>query len=280
MSQPADRPSEGGGLGDYEQAFFLHIPKTAGQSFQRFLREDAGLGDVLRIPPDEGMFPALAKVGDYRVAHGHAPYPVTGAFRKPLFVMTFLRSPVERVVSAFEHVWRLEDTPENLTRQEWGIKTIGDLVGTDRASNVQTLLLGVDYDISPILEGFKSGELTAKRARKQVRIRNRGKRNRETLERAKERLEQIEFVGLTEAFNDSLRLFASAIKFDGPLPSYRRNAAPPKEREARKRRYDAAELEAVAGDNVLDLELYECAVELFTKRYEDAFGEPPEITGR
>jgi hypothetical protein len=269
-----------GDLGVHDQAFFLHIPKTAGRSFQHVLRQDAGLGRVLRIPPDEGMFPALLQLDDYRIAHGHAPFPIAGAFRRPPFVMTFIRSPVARVVSAFEYVQRLEGTRENAKRRERGINSLGDLVKSNRASNIQTRLLGVDYEIAPLLERFERGELTAREAREEVRELNRGKRGPGMLKRAKDRLEGIGFLGLTEAFDDSMMLFAATLGLDQRLPSYRRNAAPSLQREARKALYTEADLAAVEADNHLDQRLYEFAVEVFSRRFEETFGRPPSISER
>lgn len=276
-SQPTEAAAPGPVLDGYAQVFFLHIPKTAGRSFQRFLREDSGLGEVLRLPPDQRFFAALASAERYPVVHGHAPYPVTSVLAQPLFVITFLRSPVERAVSAFEYVERRGDRPVSRVRRERGIQTIADLADSNRASNLQTLLLGVDYELEPVLERFKSGELGAREARAELRRRAARGSDAGTLERAKQRLERIEFIGITEAFDDSLRLFAHRIGHEAPLASYRANAAPAAEREAREARYSAGDLDAVAADNRLDQQLYERGVEIFRSRYEQAFGDPPEL---
>jgi hypothetical protein len=266
--------------GDFEQAFFLHIPKTGGRSFQRVLRHDAGLGAVLRIPPDNGMFGALVKVDGYRVAHGHAPYPVTGVFKQPLLLMTFLRSPVERLVSSFEYVLRSKLAVHDKHRaflREQGVETLVDMANHGSNANMQTLLLGVDYDIRPLVDGFRRGELTAAEARLEMHRERQGQVGPQALKRAKARLEQFQFVGITEAYDESVRLFAKLIGFGSTPTPYRANRAPERQRAARKQRYDEATLEAVAQANRLDLELYDFAVELFRRRYEDAFDESPPI---
>ncbi len=266
-------------IGPSEQGFFMHIPKTAGESFAMLLR-DAGIGEVLRIPPDEGFFPALVTIDGYKVVHGHAPYPVSGLFREPPFLMTFLRSPVERVVSAFEYLSRSDWPGHREQRRKWreqGIETIDDLISHGQARNLQTTLLGMDYDLTPLVERFSSGEVSAAEARDEMRGYGRGKGGPQALARAKERLAQFQFIGITEAFDESVRLFGELIGKSLVPGDYRTNRAPADERTARRERYAESTLAAIAAANQLDQELYEFGVELFKRRYEDAFGERPAI---
>lgn len=263
-----------------EQAFFLHVPKTAGESFAALLREVAGRSQVLRLPPDQGFFGALVEADRYPVVHGHAAYPVTGALRQPLALMTLLRSPVERVVSSYEYTRRSDHPMHHALRAKWverGIETIADLIDTGRASNAQTVLLGAEYDISPLVEDFASGRRTGAEARQEMHRQSRGQANPESLERAMRRLEQFQFVGLTEAFDASVALFAKLIGLDSIPQAPRTNAAPESQRAARTELYDEETLARIAAANALDLELYEFAVELFERRCEAALGEPPAI---
>ena len=63
------------------------------------------------------------------------------------------------------------------------------------------------------------------------------------LERAKKRLEAFDFVGVTEGFDDSVRLLSRLIGLPGNPSAQRTNTAPESERAARADRYDAATLE-------------------------------------
>jgi hypothetical protein len=273
-AEPARQPP--GNLGGHAHAFFLHLPKTGGVAFQEFLRHRAGLGRLWHIPPGDDMIPALTTANEHRVIHGHVPYPVTGVLAKPPFVMTFIRSPSERMISAYEFVQRNPDLPEHRNRRERGIETIADLARDGRASNVQTMLLGMECEVRPLLERFQRGELTARQAR--TLLRESKDRTDTALERAKSRLERMHFFGITEAFDDSLRLFARRIKSPAPWRQSVRNAASPADREARRSRYTREDLDAIAAANRLDQELYDFAVMLFVQRYREAFyGESPAI---
>ena len=266
-------------IGSSQQGFFMHIPKTAGESFAMLLR-DAGIGEVLRIPPEEEFFPALVSIDRYKVVHGHAPYPVSGLFREPPFLMTLLRSPVERVVSAFEYLSRSDWPGHREQRRRWreqGIETIDDLISHGQARNLQTTMLGMDYDLAPLVDRFSRGELSAAEAREEMRGYGKGRGGPQALARAKERLAQFQFIGITEAFDESVRLFGKLIGKSLVPGDYRTNSAPAEQRTARRERYADSTLAAIAAANQLDQALYEFGLELFSSRYADAFGEPPAI---
>ena len=264
----------------YRQAFFLHIPKTAGESLAHFLVHEADLGKVLRLPTDEGLVPALAKSRGYGAIHGHAPYPVIEALRRPVFTMTILRSPVDRVISQFEYV-RRSNHPQHARQRERlrgrGIETVADLVEAGHAANSQTMMLAAELEIGPLLKAFKRGELGAAEARQALMRSSYGRGDAAALERAKKRLEEFDFVGVTEGFDDSVRLLSTLIGVPGNPTAQRTNTAPESERAARADRYDAAALETLAKANRLDLELYDHARSLFEERYRQAFDEAPSV---
>ncbi len=264
----------------YRQAFFLHIPKTAGESLAHFLVHEADLGNVLRLPTDEGLVPALLKSRGYGAIHGHAPYPVIEALRQPVFTITILRSPIERVISQFEYV-RRSDHPQHAQQRgrfrERGIETVEDLVEAGHAANSQTMMLAAELEIGPLLSAFELGELDAAEAREALMRSSYGHGDAAALERAKKRLDAFDFVGVTEGFDDSVRLLSRLIGLPGNPSAQRTNTAPESERAARADRYDAATLEAIAEANRLDLELYDHARSLFEERYRQAFEQAPSV---
>ena len=220
---------DGDGLGGYAKAFFLHIPKTAGMSFGTLLRQEVGARNVLRVGGEEEIFPALATAGDYTVVQGHLPYPVGAILGEPLLILTFLRDPVARVLSLFEYSRREPEKPLFAKWKDADVQSPLDLLELGVARNRQTRLLGADFDLAPVLERYSSGELSARRALRQLQ-KLMPDPDREALARAKERLDTIQFVGITEAFEASTRLFARTVGLEAEPEVNRINAAPASDR--------------------------------------------------
>lgn len=80
---------------------FLHIPKTAGTTFNHILRDVYGAG-FLRIPPRRWRKTKRIPEG-VRVVTGHMPWGVHKRWRIAPNYVTFLRDPVERLISLWWH---------------------------------------------------------------------------------------------------------------------------------------------------------------------------------
>jgi len=135
--------------------FFMHIPKTAGSSFRRFLeravREAGGsVGERARdgiwsadsesyLSYEEFCSDAAASYRASDLLSGHYPFHVTELLPPETLVVTVLRDPVERVVSHIKHQMQLErlagtrvvegDVNRFLanSRNEMFVQTIGNL---------------------------------------------------------------------------------------------------------------------------------------------------------
>lgn len=93
----------------------IHIPKTAGHTFRYLLEQAYGKPQVLHVNQGwlskhnktiQGLHPER-----YQVLHGHLPYQrYLAPFHTPgTKVITFLRDPVERVLSNFRYYRRMKD---------------------------------------------------------------------------------------------------------------------------------------------------------------------------
>lgn len=97
-----ERSRRSGHAGAAHQALiFLHIPKTAGTTFNGVLREVYGSG-FLRIPPRKWQKTRRLPKGT-RVVTGHMPYGVHYKWNVEPQYITFLRDPVERILSLWWH---------------------------------------------------------------------------------------------------------------------------------------------------------------------------------
>jgi hypothetical protein len=79
---------------------FLHIPKTAGTSLKRFLYHQVSAQACLLDP----SLPATLEEGEldrYQLVAGHLDYDFVGRYRRRPFVLTSLRHPVDRALSAY-----------------------------------------------------------------------------------------------------------------------------------------------------------------------------------
>jgi hypothetical protein len=206
------------------------------------------------------------------VLQGHLPYPVAGLLERPLLIITFLRHPIDRAISTVEYLERNRDKP-TFVQARWRdrARTLEELASGEQ--NRQTSLLGAEFDPVPLLDRYAAGDLTMDEASKGF-SRSMGRPDRQALERAKARLaDEVQFIGITDAFDESMRLFREA--FMPSLPTVERaNAAPVADRATRHAHYDPAVLDAITEANSLDMELYEFGVGLFEQRYRDVVGEP------
>jgi hypothetical protein len=245
---------------------FLHIYKTAGQTLAANLNMNFRPREKLRLytgplgldqTKEQGSranpgwvresvdeYVAQNATSDTKILMGHLAYfgihGLVEAGPKTRYIL-FLRHPIERVISLYYYLrnkstnfWHHEIVKGGWDLEEW-LEHSAALWAHD--GQVRQLLIGAHDDVST----------------------HRGL-TREHLEEAKRRLRESWFCGLTESFRyDSLFLYGK-LRCYNFAPEKVVNATPAKERVplALRRR--------VAQRNALDLELYDYARELHSKR--------------
>lgn len=221
---------------------FIHIPKTAGMTLKSIVTRQHHAGEFAllykeRIRQSVDAFVAVpADVRSrYRFVLGHVGYGLHEFLPQPVTYATFLRDPIERIISYFYYVLRRPDHFLHETARKLGLRDFARSEATAKLTNGQTKYLA---------------ELDAQDA------------TAETLECAKRHLEErFAVVGLMEQFDVSLLLLRRVAGWG--MPWYDRENVTRDRPRLSEIPNDA--LEAIVEHNRLDLELYRWARERFAQ---------------
>lgn len=144
----------------------IHIPKTAGTSFRNSLCAVYGQKGVVRLDIGlvrqetrvrEELYTDAALPPETRVLHGHFSYPLlTARFDIPtgLPVITWLRDPVERVISNYFYLARR--LREELDEERKGLNILKKM---QRSLREYVLYEPSQNRMSKFLEGLELGDL-------------------------------------------------------------------------------------------------------------------------
>jgi len=201
---------------DGRTLFFLHFPKTAGTSLRELLSCRFAPTEILaldRRAAHELRRQQLTDIARYRFVHGHVPYALVDGFARRPFVVTLLRDPIDRAVSAFYYMQRQSRNVEQATAGAGPAARARDYAAAGRMSlaefvrreplaaarhlgNLQVSLLA-STDVHERFEYADDYQVAISRA---------------DLERAKENLAACDAIGLTERLIESIELLAYALK--------------------------------------------------------------------
>jgi galactose-3-O-sulfotransferase len=229
------------------QLCFLHIGKTAGTSLQHALFEVAS--DVAIFHDSLSGFDSVSatELALNDVVIGHFTYQHVRKMRPARFLMTFLRDPVDRVVSNY-HFLRTNSPVSNYS--EAALRAACSLALKD-------FLLCRDPNVRMVTENFQTKVLAFDFRPNHLEPPMRGALR----ENAERNLATFDFIGITEYFDDSLRVLSEMLGVELSVKKLNVNpdrpGSPP----------SAEELDIARSLNRLDLGLYDKARSTFERLY-------------
>ena len=242
----------------YRSIFFIHLAKTGGATIESLLREIYGEENVCPYLYDNEFLENANSHLSYKIFVGHNPYFVSQILPKPVFVFTFLRNPIDRVISAYNHLRR--DAAHHFHKH---LGVSGDLVKDfvenphlPQARNAQTRFLGADADFAAAMRAVRRGSADADKIYKQIVAARHAKPMAEAFQTARSRLGRMNFVGITERFEESVQILFSLLgrTYDNPISVL--NKAPDHNSLALED-LSTEQRQATADANAFDARLYE-----------------------
>jgi len=257
--------------------YFLHIPKTAGTSLAEYLLE---VGGPESVPPPmlwdhlvKGHFTVTPQT---RIIIGHFGGLLPLWLRQWPRIITILRDPVARALSHYNHVqrepghpWHTEASTLSLIQYcEHPIfrRSVENIQSRQLASLAFTLALlptapeRVGQEpLGNVSIAFEDSLFSLDRAGG-------------LLEAAIHAVRVIDAVGIAEAHDSSLQLFARKLNWPEPVGEYRKNLSTPGQKKMGS--LPPQELAVLTSLNEVDIRLYQFALKRF---HEDCHGNGIEL---
>lgn len=228
------------------QIVFLHISKTAGTSISRYLNFAIPGSTLYHRTAEEFDRTEKSVLEKFDIVQGHISSSHLQKLRDDRFVFTFLRDPVDRVMSIY-YFLRERSHPHDATNPSspFVLAKQNDLMDFLRlkspavqvlVSNHQTYALGLDW---------RSRDRT---------------HNAIVLRRAKVALNKMNFIGMTNRFNESVSLLFYELRLPDMAESFWENAT---QERRRPDHLSKEERRAIEDLNRLDMALYRYARRLY-----------------
>jgi len=249
-------------VGTEDKIIFLHLPKAAGTTFNGIISKqykESEVFSVSRVVKESlgenwGAYPtrereALAKVKlselkdadleELKIVAGHMEFGWHTLLKAPSSYITFLRDPVDRVISQYHYILRLNN----------------HLIKDQIASENLTMLQFVERGLSSVSDNGMTRKLAG--ITDEVPFQQ---YSDNILETAVANIEtNFGAIGLAEYFDESVLLIK--LKLGWSMPFYRTKNATRNRSVVND--YDKKTLDAIRDHNALDIKLYQHAHEIF-----------------
>ena len=214
--------------------YIMHIPKTAGMSLQYLVRRRHKTeGSLELIYTLKKQMNGFEDHPELQTVMGHYRYGIHRFSNRPANYYTFLRNPIDHVISHYQYT---KDFPEKFESLPEGINNVIDFAKCAYGDNLQCRFVsGItrhDTDLAIILD------------------------------EAKKNLKTFKCIGITEDFDLSLLMFGKSLQWKNVFYT-RMNDGKAKKKEPHPSVEIIKELEEILK---YDIELYKLGLEVFEKQ--------------
>ncbi|MBM9513029.1 sulfotransferase family 2 domain-containing protein [Desulfogranum marinum] len=243
---------------------FHHIPKTAGSTFRTLLESFYQADEICpaEVPGELANYWDISDKSKYLFFAGHFSYSSIESYLNDAIWITFLRSPVERLISYYYNVTNKDRVPAH-----WINRYNADQEWREYFETVQ----GMDINSFLSCTNPKAKRLTSNRQTQafipdsqRLLVGDWSCYDKKLVETAKKNLKnKFCFIGIQEYFTLSVDLFSLIFSIDQVnLENYTKNL---NKLKARSSKYDinTGVREEILRKNSMDSELYEYAKSLF-----------------
>ncbi len=232
------------------QLAFMHIGKTAGTSFHHLIRSAMPEALTFNGGPEQFDLMTSEELEPFDLLLGHFSFHHSMKFRPNKYLLTFLRDPVERVLSNY-HFLKSWDGYVDATNEE--------MIRASRELTLNEFLQSPLPQVRAVVENhqtyFFGSDWRASRNEEQE----------ELFQRARENLYSLQFVGLTERYAESIKMLFNDLGFSD-IPSVTHLNVTPKRPPADELLPEDRNL--IEDINSLDIRLYEEAKLIFENQVE------------
>lgn len=247
-------------IGERKKLFFMHIPKTAGMSLRLYLSNQYLTEDICPFADWQQIVGREQSLPFYRLVQGHFTYNFSRLLSNNVQMLVMLRDPLRRALSSFNHLRR--DPNFHADHHLAKSLTLSEIIRHPRLmmmnDNIQTRYLSASSDPRKV-SAYLQSELLRYPAAAASDL-----EGPPDIRLAIERLQSIEFVGLTENIGALVSSMAQEMSYHPPLHFPVVNQDPTGIDSLHS--ISEEEREILREHNELDLQLYDFAKTLLERR--------------
>ena len=226
---------------DGRKVVFLHIPKTAGTSVKEFFYQFFSADEICPDWDELALRKNLTQnIDKYRFFHGHFNYEVLKSFPDNTIVFTFLRSPIQQLLSSYHYARTLSDGHIQALAAEARVSALAA-----RSLPLREYLARADAHIAQMLTNIQTRKLANSSNYRIIDA------NWPWLvEKAIANSETFDFVGLVERIDTDIARLVSKFDLTPRHPLEKRNASRSEQADVDKETRHLAE-GFISADNLL-----------------------------